>query len=401
MLSPEEAWSRLAEAVETMPRRTLRRARREALGATLAEALRATTEVPASDVSAMDGYAVAGDLVAGTELDVAGTVAAGDAPGARLAAGRALRIWTGAPVPAGADRIVPVERTETIDERRVRIVEPVGAAAHIRRRGEILRPGAPLLPAGARLGPAALSLLAGQGVAEVDVVAPPRVAILTTGDEVIPAGDEPRPGQLRDSHTDYLLAAGRRLGLELRSLGIAPDEPAELRRRIGQGLDEAEVVLVCGGVSMGGRDHTPETLAALGATTLFAGVAIQPGKPLLAARSNERLLFGLPGNPASVMIAFRLFVRPVLELLLGREAGFWREARPVELAALLPAAPRRDRFVPARHAGRGVRHELVEPLAVHGSHDSRTFGAADRLLRLRPGEPARQPGDLVEAIDWE
>jgi molybdopterin molybdotransferase len=266
----------------------------------------------------------------------------------------------------------------------------------------VARPGQLLLARGERLGPAALALLASQGIAEVAVTRAPRVALLATGDEVVAPEREPAPGQLRDSHTDYLLAAGRRLGLDFTPLGIARDDVDELVATIGGALERHDVVLVCGGVSMGGRDHSEEAFARLGAATRFAGVAIQPGKPLVAARRGDRWLFGLPGNPASVMVAFRLFVRPALERLAGRAAAFWGDARTVVLAAPLAEGKGRDRFVPARTRGRGEGgSERVEPLGVRGSHDLATFGAADRLLRIPAGAPARAAGESVEAIDWE
>ncbi|HEX9800407.1 MAG TPA: gephyrin-like molybdotransferase Glp [Thermoanaerobaculia bacterium] len=402
MLGPEAAWELIAGRVAALGAEIC--PRREALGRILAEDLLATTEVPPADVSAMDGYALAGELAAGSRLPVFGTVAAGDRPGAVLAAGTALRIWTGAPMPAGADRVVPVESTGEIagPPPAVEIRAPVAAGAHIRRRGEILRRGEPLLSRGTRLGPAALALLASQGLAAVAIGRRPRLALLATGDEVVPPEREPAPGQLRDSHTDYLLAAARRLDLAATALGIARDDPGELVATIAAALDAHDVVLVCGGVSMGGRDHTETALARLGAEIVFDGVAVQPGKPLVFATRGERLLFGLPGNPASVMVSFRLFVRPALERLAGADARFWGDARAVELAAPLAGGKGRDRFVPARRRGLvGGGRELVEPLGVRGSHDLATFGLADRLLRVPPGAPAREAGELAEAIDWE
>jgi molybdopterin molybdotransferase len=402
MLAPEAAWRLVAERAPPLGNELC--PRRAALGRLLAEELAATTAVPAADVSAMDGYAVAGELSAGLRLPVAGTVAAGDSPGAALAPGTALRIWTGAPLPAGADRVVPVEAT---DEHvgpplAVEIREPVASGAHVRRRGEVLRPGQPLLARGARLGPAALALLASQGIESVAVGRRPRVALLATGDEVVAPEREPAPGQLRDSHTDYLLAATRRLGLEVTALGIARDDPDELVATLAAALDAHDVVLVTGGVSMGGRDHTAAAFSRLGAEIVFAGVAVQPGKPLVFAARGGRLLFGLPGNPASVMVSFRLFVRPALERLAGADASFWGEARTVELTGSLSAGKGRDRFVPALAGGLGTDgRELVAPLGVRGSHDLATFGRADRLLRVPTRAPARDAGELAEAIDWE
>jgi molybdopterin molybdotransferase len=282
----------------------------------------------------------------------------------------------------------------------VRLLRPAPAGNAVRRRGEIVAAGAPLLPAGTPLGPAALALLASQGIGEVEIFAAPRVALVPTGDEVVPPEAAPGPGQLRDSHTDYLLAAGRRMGFEFTPLGIAPDDASALAARIGAALDAHDVVLVCGGVSLGGRDATEPALRALGVAIEFEGVAIQPGKPLVFGHRDGKLLFGLPGNPASVMVAFRLFVRPALERLRGRAARFWAEARAAALAAPLPAGKGRDRFVPARRVA-GDGGEAAQPLGVRGSHDLVTFGAADLLLRIRAGEPPRTAGETVEAIDWE
>ncbi len=403
MLTPEEAWRRINARLPLQP--TAWRSRREALGGVLARPIAATTDLPAHDVSALDGYAYAGELAPGDKLRVRGVVVAGDPPGARLGPGEALQIWTGAPVPEGAERVVGIEETELSPERDwVRIARPAPLGAAIRRRAEIVAAGAPLLPAGARLGPAALSLLASQGIDPVEIARAPRVAVIATGDEVVAPDLAPGPGQLRDSHTDYLLAAGRRLGLDFAPLGIAPDDAHLLEQWIGSALEKFEVVLVCGGVSMGGRDHTEDALRALGIAIEFDGVAVQPGKPLVFGHRSDRLLFGLPGNPASVMVAFRLFVRPALERLLGHDAGFWSSARPIPLAAPTGAGKMRDRFVPARLES-GAEGSAVSPrarpLGVRGSHDLVTFGLADLLLRVRAGDPPRSAGDTIEAIDWE
>jgi molybdopterin molybdotransferase len=399
VITPEEAWRRIEPHLKTA--RTASSSRREALGAVLARPVAATCDQPASDVSALDGYAYAGDLPAGSALPVAGVVAAGDPPGARLEPGSALQIWTGAPIPQGADRVVGVEETEReAGTGRVLLSRPAAAGNAIRARAEIAAAGSPILAAGSRLGPAALSLLASHGVDEVEIVRPPRVAVITTGDEVVPPGREPPPGRLRDSHTDYLLAAGRRLGIELTALGIAPDDPAEIERRVAHGLEQCDVTLVCGGVSMGERDHTERALAALGVTVEFDAVAIQPGKPLVFGARGDRLLFGLPGNPASVMVAFRLFVTPALERLSGKDAAFWSDARALPLAARVGGGRGKDRFVPARRevTARGV---AARPLGVRGSHDLVTFGAADLLVRVRADEPERAAGESIQAIPWE
>src|SRR5215218_567355 len=319
MIHPDEAWQRIAARLTPLAPETL--PRRSAQGRVLAQSLTATVDVPGLDVSAMDGYALPGPVPPGEPRPVAGTIVAGDAPGFRLSPPAVARIMTGAPVPLGADRVVPIEQSDGGDKTVVFEAEAV-AGAHIRRRGEVLRTGDPLLPAGNLLTPGALGLIATHGYPEVPVHRAPTVAILTTGDEVVPPETEPAPGQLRDSHTDFLLAAGSRLGLRFGALGISPDRVSELRALVERGL-RSDVLLLCGGVSMGELDLVEGVLAELGCQAHFDAVAIQPGKPLVFATHSGGLVFGLPGNPASVMVSFWLFVRPALRRLMGFEDDWW------------------------------------------------------------------------------
>lgn len=396
MLEPETAWARLLPHLAPLPPLTVER--RPAAGRVLATALLATTDLPPCDLSALDGFALAGEAPPDGWYPVAGTRFAGDPIGARLTAGQAMRIMTGSAVPAGADRVVGVEETVSEGER-MRTTAAVAAGAAIRRQGEVVRRGAPLLPPGTLLTPAALALLASQGIGEVPIHRPPRLALQLTGNEIVPPQETPGPGQLRDSHSDFLLAELARLGLEVRSLGIARDEPETLARSLERGLEGVDVLLCCGGVSMGEADFLVPVLARLGCETLFHGVAIQPGKPLLAARragpSGEQLIFGLPGNPASVMVAWWLFVRPALARLSGSAAGFWDTALPGTLGAPLGAGKRRDRFVPASWRLDGGR-PLLTPISPQGSHDLLAFGRATALLRVRAGAAASAAGATCE-----
>jgi molybdopterin molybdotransferase len=401
LLHPDEAWRKIAERVSPLAAETV--ARRAAAGRVLAGELAATVDVPAADVSAMDGYAVAGEIRPGEALPVAGTVAAGDPPGFALTPGTAARIMTGAPVPRGADRVVPVERTDGGRER-VTFFEgmpegmPEGTppGEHVRRRGEILRAGDPLLPAGLPLTPGALALLATHGYGEVPVHRAPSVAVLTTGDEVVPPESTPAPGQLRDSNTDFLLAAGTTLGLRFAPLGIAPDRVDALRELVRQGL-RADVLLLCGGVSMGEFDFVEGVLAELGCSPVFDAVAIQPGKPMVFAVHPGGLVFGLPGNPASVMASFWLFVRPALHRLMGCAASWWGSALPGILAAPLPGAGPRDRFLPAEIETRDGEL-LVTPFLSKGSHDLAAFARGTALVRVPAGAAPAGPGGRCEVL---
>lgn len=392
MIDPEVAWASLLPHLT--PLAAERQARREAAGRRLAAPTVATTDLPPCDLSALDGFALAGT---GTEegwFPIAGTRFAGDPDTLALPQGMAMRIMTGSAVPAGADRVVAVEETVSAAER-VRPSTEIAPGAAIRRQGEIVRRGAELLPAGSLLTPAALALLASQGISEVTVHRAPRLALQLTGNEIVPPDETPGAGQLRDSHSDFLVAELDRLNLPVCTLGIARDDPESLAASLAAGLEGRDVVLCCGGVSMGEADFLAPVLAGLGCRTIFHGVAIQPGKPLLVAHRGAQLIFGLPGNPASVMVAWWLFVRPALERLLGSPASFWEGALPGTLGGSLGAGRGRDRFVPAvwRHqAGEPV----IEPISPKGSHDLLAFGRATALVRIRARAPAAVAGAVCE-----
>ena len=397
MLHPDEAWARIAARCPPLSEAPV--ARREALGRVLTRPLAATVDVPAADVSAMDGYALPGPVRAGERRRVSTTIVAGVAPGFELEPPLVARIMTGAPVPRGADRIIPVEATEAVrnaETDEVTFRAEAGPGEHIRRRGEILHAGAPLLPAGTLLTPGALSLLATHGYGELPVHRPPSVAIVTTGDEVVPPESEPAPGQLRDSHTDFLLAAGSTLGLRFEAQGIAPDRVDALRGLIERGL-RSDVLLLCGGVSMGELDLVEGVLAELGCEIHLEAVAIQPGKPLVFATHPGGLVFGLPGNPASVMVSFWLFVRPALRRLMGLEDGWWSGACTGVLTGPLPGAGPRDRFLPVEVEIRdGALH--VTPFPPKGSHDLAAFAHGTALVRIRAGAAPSAPGSACEVL---
>src|SRR5512143_1012725 len=240
MLSCEEAWRRIVADLAPLPAE--RRRRGEALGRVLAAPLVATADLPAADVSALDGFALGGAVAAGATVPVDGTVAAGDPPGAVLVPGHALEIWTGAPLPAGADRVVALESVTRGDGGEIRVVEAPPAGHAARRAGEVTKRGDELLAAGAALGPAALALAASQGLDPLDVHRAPRFAFLVTGDEVGPPERPPAPGGVRDSHSDFLAAAARRSGLEAESLGRCPDRADRLAERLAPALERCDVV---------------------------------------------------------------------------------------------------------------------------------------------------------------
>jgi molybdopterin molybdotransferase len=387
LISPEAAWQLLEPHLQPLPGTLM--TRRRSWRRVLARDLQAQVDVPGLDVSAMDGYAIGSETLPG-RLPVIATIAAGDRPGLRLEAAAAARIMTGAPVPTGADRVVPLELTDR-GEHQVALHEVTRAGAHIRRRGEVIRQGDPLLSAGSLVTATAIATLATHGISALEVHRPPSVAVVTTGNEVVPPSVMPGPGQLRDSHTDFLLAAGRGLALEFDSLGIAADDPDALAERISSGM-RFDVLILCGGVSKGAFDWVEGTLERCGCEILFHNIAIQPGKPLLAARHPGGLVFGLPGNPNAVMVTFALFVRPSLRRLMGQHDGFWQGARSGVLAGPIGGAGARDLFVPAALTTTSTDDHL-RPIAALGSHDVNAFSQAQALVRVPAGSAPRAAGE--------
>ena len=293
----------------------------EALGFALTSDVIARRTQPPWDNSAMDGYAVRSADVAGTPvtLPVVAVVHAGDQPTRPVGPREAVRIMTGAPIPPGADAVVMQERTRALPGPglgQVEIQEKAALRQNVRDAGEDARAGQLLLGAGTVLGIPELALLAAQGMSFVRVPRRPRVAIVATGDELCRVDEEPN-GRIVDSNSIAIAAAVRRAGGIPVVLGIAPDRPEDVERLIRAGLDH-DVVLTSAGASVGEHDHVRPALERLGVAMDFWRVAIRPGKPLAFGRRGASRVFALPGNPASSLVTFELFVRPALLRLGGR-----------------------------------------------------------------------------------
>ena len=289
-----------------------------ALARVLAADVQAPFDVPPADNSAVDGYAVgSGDIPAsGTrELDVVGDLAAGALFTGTLGAGQALRIMTGAPMPAGADTVYPQEVVERAGDG-VR-VGPIAKGVNVRMRGEDVEAGGTVIAQGTVLRPQEIGLVTSLGLWQLGVHRRPRVALLSTGDEVAEPGTPRRPGQIYDANRFTLRGSIEQCGGEVLDLGIVPDVHAELSARLREAADMADVVLTSGGVSVGAYDLVKTVLGELG-TIDFWQVAMQPGRPLAFGHLGPTLFFGLPGNPVASLLAFMLFVRPALWKLGGR-----------------------------------------------------------------------------------
>jgi molybdopterin molybdotransferase len=334
-----------------------------ALGRVLAEDGVARETLPPWDNSAMDGFAVRAADVAGAKSDtpvglrVTGESAAGHAPSVRVEPGTAVRVLTGAMLPEGADAVVPVEDTDAARgvatlPASVSILAAAALGAHVRRRGSDLSAGDLLVTAGTRLTPAALAVLAAGGLGTVSVVRRPRVAILGTGDELVPPGEPLGPAQIPDSNSISLAALAAAAGAEVVPLGVARDDRAAVLERLRAGIAAADLVVTSGGVSVGAYDEVKEAFDEIGRMDLWR-VAIQPGKPLAFGRATAPdgrpvLLFGLPGNPVSSFVTFELFVRPVLRTLAGHADPVGRRTVRARLTERVTTSPNRRAFLRVR-----------------------------------------------------
>jgi molybdopterin molybdotransferase len=324
-----------------------------ALARVLAGDVEAPFDVPPADNSAVDGYAVgSADIpTAGTrELDVVGDLAAGTVFDGPLRAGQALRIMTGAPIPAGADTVYPQEVVERAGGRvRIGLIDK---GVNVRMRGEDVEAGGIVIERGTVLRPQEIGLITSLGIWQVNVHRRPRVALLSTGDEVVEPGTPRRPGQIYDANRFTLRGSVEQCGGDVLDLGIVPDARDELSARLREAAAMADVVLTSGGVSVGVYDLVKDVLADLG-TIDFWQVAMQPGRPLAFGRIGDTTFFGLPGNPVASLLAFMLFVRPALWKLGGRRRLFPPTWQARTLEPLRKRAGRREfkRGVLADHDG--------------------------------------------------
>lgn len=393
MLTVEEALERILARVR--PLAAERVDARLALGRVLAEPVVSRRELPPWPNASMDGYAVrAADTArAPVRLLVVGRVAAGAVPARPVGPGEAMRIFTGAPLPEGADAVVPQEEVERAGEH-VLVRAPVSPGAAVRPRGEDVRVGDRVLEPGRVLGPAELGLLAALGHSPVLVHRRPRVAVLSTGDELADFGREPGPGQIPNTNTYALLAQAQAAGAEAVSLGVAPDRLDAIEERLRWGA-AADVLVSSAGVSVGEFDLVREALVRAGAELHLWQVAMRPGKPITFGTLGPRLVFGLPGNPVSAMVTFELFVRPVLLRLSGR-TDLHRPRVRARAAEPIPNPGRRRGYLRVQLAREG--DELVARLTGdQGSAILRSMVLADGLAVV-PGDTTVAKGEPVEVI---
>jgi molybdopterin molybdotransferase len=395
LMSADDALARILAGVPALP--AVEVAILDALGLVLAEDIAADRDVPPFRNSAMDGYAVRAEDVtsAPVELRVVGEIAAGSFPDRTVEPGEAMRIMTGAPMPDGADTVVRVEDTDNASDLvTITAATPKGMA--VRHIGEDLKKGETVLRTGAVLRAAEIGLLASVGRARVRVHKRPRVAVFSTGDEIVDLDTPIARGQIRDSNRYTLASAIRASGAEPWVRGIVRDSPDALRAALQEAMS-ADAIVTSGGVSVGDHDHMKPVLSELG-TIDFWAIAIRPGRPLAFGEikdGDRRVpIFGLPGNTVSSLVTFEIFVRPALLRMQGRE----NVARPRAKARLLEPI---DKVGTLRVFARGIHDPDAGTVRLTGAQGSgilRSMSLANCLIDLPVGSTRIEPGETVDVI---
>ena len=393
LIPVDEARAQILSAVNALPAEVV--AIDDALGRALAQPLSAVRTLPPWDNSAMDGYAVLVSDVAKppATLKVIERIFAGDVPRATLVKGTCARIMTGAQLPPGADAVVMQEHATALEGEQVRIDGTVSPGANVRRRGEDVQQGAPLFAAGRSLSVADAGLLWSQGLERVAVHRRPRVAVVSSGDELCDVGALVE-GKIVDSNAPSIAAAVRRAGGIPLRIGRAEDTLASARAHFERGL-EADVLVTIAGASVGEKDFTREALLGLGVGIDFWKVAMKPGKPLAFGRRGQTLVFGLPGNPVSALVTFELFVRPALRALQGLAP--LPATLPARAAVAISKAPGLRHFVRATWVGRDGA-VWATPLASQSSGALSSAAGASCLIDVPAESTGLEIGSACEVL---
>jgi molybdopterin molybdotransferase len=368
----------------------------EAAGRVLAEDLRADSDLPGFPRSTVDGYAVKADATFGASegspalLDVVGTVVMGRAPGVAIGPGQAARIPTGGELPRGADSVLMVEHADAVDERTIEALRSVAPGQNVIAADEDFAKGSVVVDAGRRLRPQDTGVLAAFGCTRVKVHRRPQVAIISTGDEIVPVTAHPGPGQIRDVNSFTLAGMAAAAGALPIPLGITGDDFNALRSAAARALEGSDMVLISGGSSVGARDFTVEVISSFPEARILAhGISISPGKPTILARIRDRSFWGLPGHVVSAMIVFARIVRPFLLHLGGIRAPLAQEIRlPARLSRNVASVPGRTDFIRVRVV-RGAEGFRAEPV----------LGKSGLLNTMVKGDGVVEIGRDVEGLE--
>lgn len=365
------------------------------VGRVLAAPVIAQHTHPPDNMSAMDGYATRiADCRLGETLTVIGEAAAGHPFSGTVRAGACVRVFTGSVIPTGADHVIIQEDVARRDDT-IEVSDAQGTARHIRAAGIDFKSGDILIPAGTRLSARQLSICAAANLAELQVRRRPRVALLANGDELRPPGSKLKPGQIIASNEYSLTALIEAWGGQVDNLGIAPDDPDEIKARI-QGAEQADVFVPVGGASVGDHDHMKNVFAALAFEPVFSKVAVRPGKPTWMSRGQDQWVLGLPGNPASALVCAHLFLKPLIAHLLG--GGDEVTTIRARLSSDLKANGGREAFLRGRleHSNAGER--IVSPAGNQDSSLLSPFVTSNVLIHRAVDAPALNAGDAVDCV---
>lgn len=368
-----------------------------AAGLCLAESIKSDLNMPPFNRSAMDGYAViAKDIKPPVDLDVIESIRAGYNPKKKVGRGQAAKIMTGSVVPKGADTVIKVEETKSLDnDRKVRILKETKKGANIARKGEDVRFGKIVLSKGTRIRAQEVGILAAVGANYVKVHSTPGIGIISTGDELVDIKRKPKPWQIRNSNSHSLAAQARQIVTDVDILGKVNDNKSEIRKLIQKGLKK-DILILSGGVSMGEYDLVGGVLLDLGVKIFFEKVALRPGKPTVFGMKGDKLIFALPGNPVSTFVTFELFVKPCIKKMMG----FTSYGHPIlqaELEKDIKIKKKRREYRPALLRQEDSRWK-VSLVDWHGSGDLFSITKANCLLIIRESVEKLNAGDMVEVM---
>ncbi|WP_421695051.1 gephyrin-like molybdotransferase Glp [Aestuariivirga sp.] len=395
LMPVEEARARILKAVR--PVAVERVALDKALGRVLAKPVKATRNQPPFDSSAMDGYAVISADVAEVpaRLTVDGVSAAGHGFAGKVKRGHCVRIFTGAPVPKGADAVVIQENAEVTERGLVTIQQPVRPEQNVRFAGLDFRKGEVLLEPGLRLTARDIGLAAAANAAELAVRRRPRVALIATGDELVLPGGSPGPDQIVSSNSHALAAMAAHLGAEVINFGIVKDSLKATERAIAR-ASSADILLTTGGASVGDHDYVQEALKNSGVAIDFWKIAMRPGKPFMYGRRKGQHVLGLPGNPVSALVCARLFLKPLIDALLGLPVS--DDLVEARLGVSMKENDNRQDYVRATVEENADGSRMVTPFNKQDSSMQRTFRSAQALIVRPPHAPAASARDVVKIL---
>jgi molybdopterin molybdotransferase len=377
----------------------------EGLGRVVAQELISPEDLPHFTRATMDGFALrARDTFGASEavpalLTLSGEIAMGQEVTEPVKFGHCFRIATGGMLPPGADAVAMIEHSQPLDDRMIEIFKPLSPLDHVIQIGEDIRKGQVLLPAGRRLRPQDLGILAGLGISTISVHDKPKVAIISTGDEIVPIDQKPSPGFIRDINSITIMGQVRECGAIPLSLGRTKDHFGDLEALCRKGLEEADVVLISGGSSVGARDFTLEVINSFPEAEVLAhGISISPGKPTILARIGNKILWGLPGHVASAMIVFTLFVKPCLNHIEGEAVKRSAPRTTAHLTRNLPSAQGREDYIRVSLQS-SPEGWLAAPIFGKSGILS-TLVRADGIIRIDQHCEGLEKGESVEVIPF-